>query len=178
MLQLRASRFHPLLYWTVIVSTSTAGTTMSDYMDRTLGLGYATGSLILVSGLAVVLAAWRWSERSALGGRDPDDPRRDVLLDRDPVLEHARHRARRLSGRRLGPRLRGGALLIGASIALIALAYRFTRIDRVLLFWIAFVLTRPFGATFGDLLTKPARRAGSISAPSAALRSWPRSWWR
>src|SRR4030095_7810414 len=65
-LQLRAGRFHPPLYWAVIVSTSTAGTTMSDYMNRTLGLGYATGSLVLVSCLAVALAAWRWSEGTLL----------------------------------------------------------------------------------------------------------------
>jgi uncharacterized membrane-anchored protein len=159
-LQLRAGRFHPLLYWTVIVSTSTAGTTMSDYMSRTLGLGYATGSLILVSCLALALGAWRWSEGS-LSVNAIETPRAETFYWTAILFSNT-------LGTALGDYLAddsglgfgGGALLIGASIALVALAYRTTRIDHVLLFWIAFVLTRPFGATFGDLLTKPAARGG------------------
>lgn len=159
-LQLRAHRFHPLLYWTVILSTSTAGTTISDYMDRTLGLGYAKGSLILVSCLAVVLAIWRWSEGTlsvnAVQTRRAEGFYWIAILCSNTL------------GTALGDYLAddsglgflGGALLIGASLALTALAYRFTRLDHVLLFWIAFVLTRPFGATFGDLLTKPTALGG------------------
>ena len=159
-LQLRAGRFHPVLYWTVILSTSTAGTTMSDFMDRTLGLGYARGSLILASCLALVLATWRWSERT-LSVNEIETPRAELFYWVAILFSNT-------LGTALGDYLAddsglgfgGGALLIGASIALAALAYRYTRLDRVLLFWIAFVLTRPFGATFGDLLTKPVAKGG------------------
>lgn len=76
--QLRSKTFHPALYWTVILTTSTAGTTMSDYMDRTLGLGYAKGSLILVSGLIIVLAIWRASEKT-LSVDNIQTPRAEVF---------------------------------------------------------------------------------------------------
>lgn len=158
--QLRAERFHPLLYWSVILSTSTAGTTVSDYMDRTLGLGYATGSLLLVSGLIVVLAIWRISEGSL--SVSTIQTRRAELFYWTAILFS------NTLGTALGDYLAddsglgflGGALLIGAAIAAVALAARTTRLDRVMLFWIAFVLTRPFGATFGDLLTKPIAGGG------------------
>jgi uncharacterized membrane-anchored protein len=158
--QLRARRFVPALYWIVIVSTSTAGTTMSDYLDRTIGLGYAKGSLLLVGGLASVLACWRWSEGTI--SVDTIDSRRAEGFYWTAILFS------NTLGTALGDYLAddsglgflGGALLIGAAIAAIAVAYRATRVDRVLLFWAAFVLTRPFGATFGDLLTKPSTRGG------------------
>lgn len=158
--QVAASRFHPLLYWAVILSTSTAGTTMSDFMDRTLGLGYARGALLLVSGLAVVLAVWRLVEGSL--SVDAIRSRRAELFYWLAIL------LSNTLGTALGDFLAddsglgflGGAALIGAAIALTAAAAYWTRIDRVLLFWIAFVLTRPFGATFGDLLTKPTEVGG------------------
>lgn len=158
--QLLAKGFHPALYWLVILSTSTAGTTMSDYMDRTLGLGYARGSLILIACLALVLACWRWSEKSLSVGNITT--RRAELFYWTAILFS------NTLGTALGDFLAddsglgfvGGACLIGAIIAAIALASVFTRINRVLLFWIAFVLTRPFGATFGDLLTKPTAKGG------------------
>jgi uncharacterized membrane-anchored protein len=167
-LQLRAVRFHPILYWTVILSTSTAGTTLSDYMDRTLGLGYAWGSLILVSGLVGVLAAWRSSEGTL--SVNPIVTRRAESFYWLAIL------VSNTLGTALGDFLAddsglgflGGALLIGASIASTALAYRVSRVDRVLLFWIAFVLTRPFGATFGDLLTKPLAEGGLAFGTVAA----------
>jgi uncharacterized membrane-anchored protein len=158
--QLRAKTFHPVVFWTVILSTSTAGTTMSDYMDRTLGLGYAAGTLILVSCLAGVLVLWRLSEKSL-----------SVDNIRSVKAESFYWTAILFSntlGTALGDYLAdssglgflGGALLIGGLIALTALALFFTKINRVALFWIAFVLTRPFGATFGDLLTKPHVKGG------------------
>jgi uncharacterized membrane-anchored protein len=159
-LQLRTRHFSPLLYWTVILSTSTAGTTMSDYMDRTLGLGYARGSLILVSCLALVLGVWRWSERT-LSVDNIQTTRAELFYWTAILFSNT-------LGTALGDYLAddsglgfsGGALVIGTLIALTALAYHYTRIDRVVLFWIAFVLTRPFGATFGDLLTKPVAKGG------------------
>jgi uncharacterized membrane-anchored protein len=158
--QLRARRFRPWLYWWVILTTSTAGTTVSDYMDRSLGLGYAQGALLLSGGLALILGAWWLSERS-LSVERIDGGRAEVFYWVAILFSNT-------LGTALGDYLAddsglgflGGASLIGATLAAIALAGAFTRIDRVALFWAAFVLTRPFGATLGDLLTKPAARGG------------------
>lgn len=158
--QLAAARFHPLLYWAVILSTSTAGTTMSDFMDRTLGLGYAKGSLILAACLSAVLVAWKL----AAGSLSVQNIRtRKVELFYWTAILFSN-----TLGTALGDFLAddsglgflGGTSLIAGAIALVAAARYLTRIDRVLLFWIAFVLTRPFGATFGDLLTKPVEQGG------------------
>jgi uncharacterized membrane-anchored protein len=158
--QLKATRFHPALYWTVILTTSTAGTTMSDFMDRTLGLGYAKGSLILLGGLLAVLAFWQATEKS-LSVSDIKSPRAEMFYWSAILLSNT-------LGTALGDFLAddsglgfaGGAELIGGLLVLVVLTYYLTRIDRVLLFWIAFVLTRPFGATFGDLLTKSSEKGG------------------
>ncbi len=96
--QLMAKTYKPLLYWIVILSTSTAGTTMSDFMDRTLELGYATGSMILIAILLAIFAAWRLSGDS-LNVSKVQTFRRDVLLDGDSVFQHPGDRARRLPGR-------------------------------------------------------------------------------
>ena len=158
--QLSSRSFHPALYWLVILTTSTAGTTMSDFMDRTLGLGYARGSLILVTCLVVVLAAWRLTQKS-LSVSHIETTRAELFYWIAILVSNT-------LGTALGDYLAddsglgflGGAALIGGLIALTAVAYYFTRIDRVMLFWIAFVLTRPFGATFGDLLTKSTDKGG------------------
>ncbi|NOU21456.1 MAG: hypothetical protein HOO93_06635 [Methyloglobulus sp.] len=158
--QLMTSSFHPVLYWTVILTTSTAGTTMSDYMDRTLGLGYAKGSLILVTCLAIVLAVWRFSEKS-LSVSNIQTTKAELFYWVAILFSNT-------LGTALGDFLAddsglgflGGTALIGGIIAVIALAYYVTRLNRVMLFWLAFVLTRPFGATFGDLLTKPLAKGG------------------
>ena len=158
--QLRTERYHPALYWTVILTTSTAGTSMSDFMDRTLGLGYATGSALLVTLLLAVLAVWRMSEKSL--SVDHIQSRRGELFYWAAIL------VSNTLGTALGDYLAddsglgfaGGALLIGSLIACVALAYYQTRISRVALFWLAFVLTRPFGATLGDWLTKSTAQGG------------------
>ena len=158
--QLLSRSFHPALYWLVILTTSTAGTTMSDFMDRTLELGYARGSLILVTCLVVVLATWRFTQKSLSVSHI--ETRRAELFYWIAIL------VSNTLGTALGDYLAddsglgflGGAALIGGLIALTAAAYYTTRIDRVALFWIAFVLTRPFGATFGDLLTKSTDKGG------------------
>jgi uncharacterized membrane-anchored protein len=144
--QLRSQSFHPALYWTVILATSTAGTTMSDFMDRTLGLGYATGALILVAILILILSVWRWTLGSI-----------SVTGIRDGRSEGF-YWAAILASNTLGTAL--GDLIIGGLILAIAGAYYATRWSRTGLFWAAFVLTRPFGATMGDLLTKPADKGG------------------
>ena len=158
--QLAARRYIPALYWAVILATSTAGTTMSDYMDRTLGLGYAMVSLILVALLLVVLGLW-WASEKTLSVSDITTRRGELFYWTAILFSNT-------LGTALGDYLAdssglgfgGGALLIGSLLAVVVLAYYFTSISRVLLFWIAFVLTRPFGATFGDLLTKPVAKNG------------------
>lgn len=160
LIQLATKRYHPVIYWLVIVSTSTAGTTISDYMDRTLELGYFKGSLILVSCLLVILALWRYSV-GTLSVNYIQTRKAEVFYWTAILFSNT-------LGTALGDFLAdssglgfmGGALLIGALLALVVFAYYFTQISRVVLFWIAFVLTRPFGATFGDVLTKPVASGG------------------
>lgn len=158
--QLRTKSFHPPLYWAVIVATSTAGTTLSDYMDRTLGLGYAAGSVILLTILISILAAWRFSVGSL-----------SVDHIRGPKVEAFYWMAILASntlGTALGDFLADSSglgygasnLIITSAIAAIALVYFATPLSRTALFWGAFVLTRPFGATMGDLLTKSTKQGG------------------
>lgn len=159
-LQLTAKRFHPVLYWGVILSTSTAGTTISDYMDRTLGLGYAVGAAILVSLLVAVLLVWRLTTGSL--AVDHIRSRRVEAFYWCAIL------VSNTLGTALGDYLADSSglgfavsnLLIGGGIALIAALFFFTKISRTALFWAAFVLTRPFGATLGDLLTKTPDKGG------------------
>ncbi|MSP27834.1 MAG: hypothetical protein EXR80_05200 [Methylococcales bacterium] len=159
-MQLFSGKFHPVLYWSVILTTSTAGTTMSDYMDRTLGLSYANGSLILVTGLLIVLGVWHFSEKTLSVSH--------IQTTKVELFYWVAILFSNTLGTALGDFLAddsglgflGGALLIGGLIALVTLVYYVTQLNRVMLFWLAFVLTRPFGATFGDLLTKPLEKGG------------------
>lgn len=152
--QLTAERFHAGLYWTVILATSTAGTTLSDFMDRTLELGYAAGSALLVALLVAVLGLWRWVEGTI--SVDHVESRRSELFYWGAIL------VSNTLGTALGDYLAddsglgfaGGAMLIAGLIAGVALLARTTTLSRVGLFWAAFVLTRPLGATAGDLMTK------------------------
>lgn len=158
--QLRSKTYHPLLYWAVILATSTAGTTLSDFMDRTLGLGYATGSAILASLLCAVLVYWKLTQKT-LSVTQVRSSKQELLYWGAILVSNT-------LGTALGDFLAdssglgfaGGALLIAGAIALIAAAYYLTGISRVALFWMAFVLTRPLGATGGDLLTKPVSAGG------------------
>lgn len=158
--QLYSKSYNPLLYWGVILSTSTAGTTMSDFMDRTLGLGYATGSMILIAILVTTFALWRLSEGSLSVER--------IKTSKGELFYWVAILFSNTLGTALGDFLAddsglgfaGGALLIGGALAVVVLAKFYTKISSVLLFWIAFVLTRPFGATLGDFLTKPHEKGG------------------
>lgn len=158
--QLGVRRYHPFLYWSVILSTSTAGTTMSDFMDRTLKLGYTAGSAILLGLLVAVLGAWRAAEGTLSVSR--------VRTLRAEVFYWTAILISNTLGTALGDFLAddsglgfaGGAALIGGLIGAVALAYFFTKISRTALFWAAFVLTRPFGATMGDVLTKKHEQGG------------------
>ena len=169
--QIRARKFHPFLYWAVIVATTTAGTTMADFADRSLGVGYVGGSLILFALVITVLGLWRFT----LGS---------VAVDNisAPGVE-AFYWATILFSNTLGTALgdfladsgglgfEGGALVFGAALVLVAGAYYFTCISRTLLFWSAFILTRPLGATLGDLLTKP-HAMGGLHLSRIGSSSW------
>lgn len=160
MAQLYSKKYVPVIYWLVILSTSTAGTTLSDFMDRTLGLGYATGSLILVSLLTITLVAWQMSEKS-LSVTNITSRKGELFYWTAILFSNT-------LGTALGDFLAddsglgfaGGAILIGSVLAMVVVLYYRTKVSAVLLFWIAFVLTRPFGATFGDLLTKTVEKGG------------------
>jgi len=158
--QLAVRRYVPVLYWAVILATSTAGTTLSDYMDRTLGLGYAAGAALLVTLLLLTLGLWWQSEKSLSVD--------DIKTRKGELFYWAAILFSNTLGTALGDFLAddsglgfgGGALLIGSLLAVVVLAHYVTRVPGVLLFWVAFVLTRPFGATFGDLLTKTPEKHG------------------
>jgi uncharacterized membrane-anchored protein len=168
--QIRASRFNVAIYWFTIIATTTVGTTLADFVDRSLGIGYAGGSSLLLSLLLVSLGAWRWS----LGS---------VAIDSvaSPKAE-AFYWATILCSQTLGTALGdwtadtqgvgygGGALIFGGALLLLVLAWRFTKLSRTGLFWLAFVLTRPLGAVVGDLLDKPVADGGlALSRYGATL---------
>lgn len=158
--QLLSSRYHPALYWTVILSTSTAGTTMSDYIDRTLGLGYVAGSAMLVCALLSVLAAWRLSEPS-LSVTHITTRRAELFYWTAILFSNTLGTAfGDFLADSSGLGFAGGAALVSGLLTLTVLATYLTDVSRVLLFWFAFVLTRPLGATMGDLLTKTHDKGG------------------
>lgn len=159
-IQLFFKKYIPTVFWLVILATSTAGTTMSDYMDRTLGFGYAKGSLVLILLLIAILSLWRYTERS-LSITNIKSHRAELFYWTAILVSNT-------LGTALGDYLADdsglgfgwSALGIGILLLLLILAKYFTSISTVLLFWIAFILTRPFGATFGDLLTKSSLKGG------------------
>lgn len=168
--QLASKKYHPVLYWVVILLTSTAGTTMSDFMDRTLGLGYTKGSAILLTILAAIFALWKFSSNS-LSVVDIRTRKVELLYWTAIVFSNT-------LGTALGDFLAddsglgfaGGALLIGSLLIITTLASYFTKVSKVALFWIAFVLTRPFGATVGDVLTKTKDHGGiNLGTVNASL---------
>jgi uncharacterized membrane-anchored protein len=159
--QLLAKRHRPWLYWTVILTSSTAGTTMSDWMDRTLGLGYFTGSLILVGLLLAILGYWRFLTPHSMSVTNIRSFRIELLYWIAILFSNT-------LGTALGDYLADDSglgfaaiamILAGSLLLILALNY-LTNISRVFLFWIAFVQTRPFGATMGDTLTKTPAQGG------------------
>jgi len=158
--QLVSKKYNPLLYWTVILSTSTAGTTISDFMDRTLKLGYVNGSLILLTILLAILAFWHFR----IGSLSVDN----IKTFKVELIYWAAILVSNTLGTALGDFLAdtsglgfaGGALLISALLGIVIIATFYTPISKVLLFWVAFVLTRPLGATVGDFLTKTHEKGG------------------
>ena len=168
--QVIAKKFHPFLYWATIVASTTFGTTMADFVDRSLGIGYTGGATLLVICLATVLGLWFWSEGTI-----------SVNTVNTPKVEAYYWTAITLSqtlGIALGDWIadtrglgyQAGALVFAAGLAVIGGLYLWTNVSRVFLFWSAFILTRPLGATVGDFLDKPVSHGGlAFSRPLASL---------
>jgi len=166
--QIAAKRFHPYLYWATIIASTTAGTTMADFATRSLGIGYAGGSALLLALVLGSLAAWHW----ALGSISVDT----VRTPRAELFYWVTITISQTLGTALGDWAAddgglgygGAALVFGAGLAVLAALYFQTKANRVLLFWAAFILTRPLGATVGDFLDKPLDHGGlAFSRPLA-----------
>jgi uncharacterized membrane-anchored protein len=166
-LQIVAKKFYPFLYWATIVASTTAGTTMADFADRSLGIGYAGGSTLLFACLMATLGAWYWTLGS-ISVATVSTPRVEVFYWVAITFSQT-------LGTALGDWMADstgyehGVLVFAAALAVIAAAYFFTSVSRVFLFWAAFILTRPFGATAGDFLDKPTDAGGlAFSRPIAS----------
>lgn len=167
--QIRAKAFHPYLYWATVVATTLVGTTMADFADRSLGIGYIGGTSILLTFVLAVLAIWRLTTGSV-----------SVSNITNPLNESfywLTILASNTLGTALGDFLaddtglgfEGGALVFAAILLVIAGLHYFTSLSKTLLFWAAFILTRPLGATCGDLLTKPVAHGGfDLSRPASS----------
>src|SRR6202048_2992072 len=159
-LQIVAKKFHPFLYWATIIASTTFGTTMADFADRSLGVGYTGGSSIFLFCFLAILGLWYWS----LGSISVDT----VNTPKVEVFYWAAITFSQTLGTALGDWMadstglgyEGGALVCGAALAVVAAAYYWTNVSRVTLFWMAFILTRPLGATVGDFLDKPVGQGG------------------
>jgi uncharacterized membrane-anchored protein len=158
--QILAKRFHAVLYWATIVASTTFGTVLADFADRSLGIGYTGGSLLLLACLVATLCLWRWSQGTV-----------SVSTVSTPKVEAFYWASITFSqtlGTALGDWLADtrdfgyecGALVFAAGLAVVAALYFWTSISRVTLFWVAFILTRPLGATVGDFIDKPVADGG------------------
>ncbi len=168
--QIKAEKFHPVLYWLTIIASTTFGTTMADFADRSLGIGYTGGSTMLLALLLTLLGLWYRSERTISVDT--------VTTPRVEAFYWAAITFSQTLGTALGDwaadtgglGYEGGALVFGAGLVVLACLYYWTSVSRVALFWAAFILTRPLGATVGDLLDKPHKDGGlAMSRPLASL---------
>jgi uncharacterized membrane-anchored protein len=158
--QVAANKFHPALYWTTIVASTTAGTTLADFADRSLGIGYTGGSLLLFALVVASLLAWQ---------RDMGRLSSDVIISRRNELHYwMTITFSQTLGTALGDWFAdsaglgygGSTLVFSAALAAVAALYLYKAVNPVLLFWAAFILTRPFGAVFGNLFDKPVESGG------------------
>jgi uncharacterized membrane-anchored protein len=162
--QVKSGRFHPVLYWATIVATTTLGTTMADFADRSVGLGYPGGVAIVSCLLIASLAVWYWQEGTVSV--------QSVVRPKVEWFYWCTILFSQTLGTALGDWMAGtdrgglglgyeqGALIFGAGLLFVAIMYFWTGVSRTVLFWAAFVLTRPLGATLGDLLDKPVAQGG------------------
>ena len=158
--QLSLKKYVPVVYWLVIIGTTTLGTEISDYIDRTLHLGYAWGSLVLVCGLIISLILW-YRKYKSLEVYPISEKQKEIFYWVAILFSNSLGTAfGDFLGDYFGISYLIGALITGAIILVVVLLHYYTKINHILLFWIAFIFTRPFGATFGDLLTKPLAKGG------------------
>jgi uncharacterized membrane-anchored protein len=166
MLQIRAREFHPSLYWATIIASTTAGTALADFADRSLGIGYPGGSLVLLACVIASLGAWYASERSLSVSRIAT-PRAEIFYWITVTFSQTLGTALGdwiADGSGLG--YAGGALVFLGALSFVVILYFTTRLSRVALFWVAFILTRPLGATVGDFFDKPHSDGGlDVSRP-------------
>lgn len=167
--QVQARRFHAFLYWATIIASTTAGTTMADFATRSLGIGYTGGSLLLLGCVLLSLISWK-----AVTGSIAVE---SVSSTRSELFYWLTITFSQTLGTALGDWAAddgglgylGGALLFGGALAVLVLLWRFTSTSRIILFWAAFILTRPLGATVGDFLDKPLAKGGlDLSRPIAS----------
>src|SRR5271165_1122725 len=167
--QILAKRFHAILYWATIVASTTFGTTLADFADRSLGIGYTGGSLLLLGCLLATLGLWRWSE-GTVSVNTVSTPKVEAFYWATITFSQT-------LGTALGDWLadtRGfgyerGALVFAAALIAVVALYYWTAVSRVTLFWVAFILTRPLGATVGDFIDKPVADGGlALSRPLAS----------
>lgn len=169
-MQIAAKRFHRFLYWATIIASTTAGTTMADFATRSMGIGYTGGSALLLALVLVSLGVW-YRTLGTISAATVHEPKAElfywITITFSQTLGTALGDWAADTG---GLGYEGGALLFGAGLAIVAALYFWTGISRVTLFWTAFILTRPLGATVGDLLDKPIDHGGlAFSRPLASL---------
>jgi uncharacterized membrane-anchored protein len=172
--QIRARNFNPWLYWATIVASTTCGTTLADFADRSLGIGYPGGSILLLGCVLLSLFAW-YKTLGTINVNSVAGPREEtfywITITFSQTLGTALGdwSADDISEGGWGLGYGGGALVFGALLAILAILYFRTKISRVFLFWAAFILTRPLGATVGDFLDKPIEHGGlAMSRPVAS----------
>ena len=166
--QIRAHKFNPWLYWTTIVASTTAGTTLADFADRSLGIGYPGGSLLLFACVLLSLFAW-YRMLGTVDVNTVSSPREEIFYWVTITFSQTLGTALGDWVADAGLGYSGGAVVFGAALALLAIVYFTTNVSRVGLFWAAFILTRPLGATVGDWLDKPLAKGGlAFSRPLAS----------
>lgn len=158
--QLTIRRYHALSYWAVVVATTTVGTTTSDFIDRTLGLGYVASSAMLSAAVVGILVIWRLTTGEIVADRVTTRSNEAFYWVTILVSNTLGTALGDYAADDLGLGFGGGAVVFAAAIAVVAALYAFTRAPRAILFWAAYVLTRPLGATLGDTLTKPLDHGG------------------
>lgn len=172
MAQIRANGFHPFLYWLTIIATTTVGTTMADFADRSLGIGYAGGSSLLLALLLISLAVW-YRTLGSVSVSTITTPKAEIFYWVTIMFSQTLGTALGdWTADSMGLGYSGAALVFGGLLVLVAAAYYWSNISRTILFWAAFVLTRPLGAAVGDFVDKPLNAGGlamSRYSASAAL---------
>lgn len=170
--QIAARKFHPVLYWATIIATTTLGTTLADFADRSLGIGYAGGTTLLFTILMASLLIW-YRTLGSIAVDTVSSPQSEMFYWITIMFSQTLGTALGdWTAATAGLGYRGGAIVFGAMLAVIAAAYYRTKISHTALFWVAFILTRPLGAVVGDFLDKPISKGGlalSRYSASAAL---------